>query len=127
MMAIPIRNALFVAMQVAVAAAQGQTAIPAGGEAQWKTRTLASGELHEECLNLKATDRLNYAFVAQHKLDFNIHFTRAEVMHFLLKKSAVRRAEAVFRPVLARDYCMRWSNPGERAVEFRYRFSVRPG
>jgi hypothetical protein len=100
---------------------------PRAAELQWKIHLLPAGELHEECLSLQAADRLIYAFVAQDRLDFNIHFTRAEVMHFLVKKSGVRRAEAVFRPVLARDYCMMWSNPGERALEFRYRFSVRPG
>jgi hypothetical protein len=110
---------LLMALAMPVAAAAGGV-----DSAPWQARTLRSGELHQECVSVSATDTLDYAFAADHKIDFNINLVSGNIMRFVVKKSSVESAAAVFRPGLKRDYCMMWSNPGEQTVEFRYRFAI---
>jgi hypothetical protein len=83
-------------------------------------------ELHEECVELKPGDRLEYTFESTEPVDFNIHYHdgNAVVMPVVREKS---RADAgVYAPPVAHHYCLMWE-AGAAGAAIDYQVRLRPG
>lgn len=93
------------------------------GEAT-KSKMLAAGKVHEECLNLNQTQRLNYSFNAKSGLDFNIHYHVGQNVHYPVKQRGHKRYHGIFRPDGKRTYCLMWTNRTRNAVLINYELSA---
>ena len=110
-----------------IAAAQlfATTAFAQDEKPAWIDKSLASKAIHEECMALKTGDRLEYAFDAHDKLDFNIHYHLGDTVHFPVQSFGARHDEGAFVAAADQGYCLMWSNAGAETVELRYRFLLR--
>jgi hypothetical protein len=95
-------NLLIPALAVATTAALGPFGldVPARG-------------FNEHCLQLGAGERIRYQFRANGEVDFNIHYHRGSDVHYPVKTSASRSADATFTAPHADTYCLMW----ERKVD----------
>lgn len=70
----------------------------------------------EHCLKLEAGERIRYRFRATGEVDFNIHYHRGKDVHYPVRTSASLKADSVFTPPDADDYCLMWERKGDGAV-----------
>jgi hypothetical protein len=70
----------------------------------------------EHCVRLDAGEHIRYRFSANGEMDFNIHYHRGSVVHYPVKATASRSADATFTAPHADTYCLMWERKGEGAV-----------
>ena len=70
----------------------------------------------EHCIRLDAGERIQYRFGANGEVDFNIHYHRGSEVHYPVKATASRSADATFTAPHADTYCLMWERKGEGAV-----------
>lgn len=68
---------------------------------------------NEHCIRLDAGERIRYRFRANGEVDFNIHYHRGSEVHYPVKTSASRSADAMFTAPHADTFCLMW----ERKVD----------
>jgi hypothetical protein len=111
-------------LPLAFSAALARADEQGGAAGRWISQDLPAGKIHEACMKLGRNDRLEYAFDAGGEVDFNIHYHSGNIVSFPVRLRAAKQDATVFEPGIARDYCLMWTNPGDRPVEIRYRFHV---
>jgi hypothetical protein len=90
-----------------------------------KGKEIAPYEWHEECLHMKAGDRVEYAYESTRPVDFNLHYREgAAVIMPVVKDKSVADA-GVFKTPNAEDYCLMWEAGVEGAI-IDYRIRLRP-
>ena len=109
------------ALSVLVAAPAVAQAAAAGPYS--KTIELAAREVHEECIELAAGQRLAYAYSARSTVPFNIHYHVGDKIAYPVRKNA-RHVRAVYVPHRAQGYCMMWTNPRAKPLALEYSFEV---
>lgn len=70
----------------------------------------------EHCLKLEAGERIRYRFHATGDVDFNIHYHRGNDVHYPVRSSAIKTADATFSAPQADDYCLMWERKSAGAV-----------
>lgn len=83
-------------------------------------KTIPPGKIHEECMELKPSQKLVYSFEANGSLDFNIHFHVGDAVEYPVKKDKIKKHNDVFRPTLKQDYCLMWTNKSKAPVILKY-------
>jgi len=71
--------------------------------------TLPPGEVHEECMTLKAGDRRTYEWKSDTPVDFNIHYHHEPKVFFPVKKDGVKGGHGRFVPKSTEGYCWMWT------------------
>ena len=71
---------------------------------------------NEHCVKLDAGERVRYRYSASGEMDFNIHYHRGSEVHYPVKSTASRAADATFTAPHADTYCLMWERKGEGAV-----------
>jgi len=114
------------ALGLAVAAApcaRAQDAQPeAAGQpeaAKVVTKTLVRSEAQKECFKLVNAQVLYYRFNADGPLDFKLsHQEDKEIVH--IARTRVEDAAGNFVAKKTSDYCLVWTNAGERSATLHY-------
>ena len=107
---------LAAAMAVPCASAQqdGQPEAP-----KVVTKTLVKSEAQKECFKLVNAQVLYYRFNADGPLDFKLsHQEDKEIVH--IARTRVEDAAGNFVAKKTSDYCLVWTNAGERAATLHY-------
>ena len=82
-------------------------------------------EVHEECVELKPGDRLDYTFESTAPVDFNIHYHEGSAVAMPVVREKSRGDAGVFAPPLAHHYCLMWE-AGAAGALIDYRMRLRP-
>lgn len=86
---------------------------------------LAPYAMHEECVELKPGDRLDYTFESNEPVDFNIHYHEGNAVAMPIVREKSRGDAGVFAPPLAHHYCLMWE-AGAASALIDYRIRLRP-
>lgn len=81
--------------------------------------------VHEECVELKPGDRLDYTFDSNKPVDFNIHYHEGNAVAMPVVREKSRGDAGVFAPPLAHHYCLMWE-AGAAGALLDYRMRLRP-
>ena len=84
---------------------------------------LGGRDVHEECVELAAGQRLSYSYRAPSAVQFNIHYHAGNAVAYPVRKNA-REVRSSYVPHKARGYCMMWANPRAKPVALEYSFVV---
>ena len=87
---------------------------------------LPSYQIHEECLALKAGDRVEFTFESTDPVDFNIHYHEGDAVVIPLSREKAREYAGVYAATLAHDYCLMWE-AGAAGAMLDYRIRYKPG
>jgi hypothetical protein len=82
-------------------------------------------ETHEQCAHLAPNDRLEYAFEATERVNFDIRYREGGAVVAPIARESVRADAGVFIAQIARDYCLVWEAGGAGAL-LDYRLRLRP-
>ncbi len=83
------------------------------------TKTLVKSEAQKECFKLVNAQVLYYRFNSDGPLDFKLsHQEDKEIIH--IARSRVEDAAGNFVAKKTSDYCMVWTNAGERSATLHY-------
>jgi hypothetical protein len=91
--------------------------LPDGVKEQHQTVYISPGQYHEECVELYPDQVLNYLFIANKALDFNIHYHSMEGRKYAVQKEGIKSFsgklvvnEMKFYSKDQESFCMIWSN-----------------
>ncbi len=83
------------------------------------TKTLVKSEAQKECFKLAGTQVLYYRFNSDGPLDFKLsHQEEKEVVH--VARTRIADAAGNFVAKKTSDYCLVWTNVGERSATLHY-------
>ena len=82
-------------------------------------------ELHEECLQLKRGDRVEFAFESTEPVDFNFHYHEGNTIVMPLVREKSRADAGLFAAQIAHDYCLMWE-AGAAGALIDYRIRLKP-
>lgn len=83
--------------------------------------TLRGGAFDELCVHLGAGESVRYAFDADARLDFNIHWHRGNDVLYPVKRDGVARLGGRFTADASQIYCLMWTHRGRTDVSLRAR------
>ncbi|HLX22935.1 MAG TPA: hypothetical protein VKR38_06275 [Usitatibacter sp.] len=72
--------------------------------------TLPAGDVHEECMTLKAGEKRSYEWKSDVPVDFNIHYHHEPRVFYPVKKDRVKSAQGTFAPKSEEGYCWMWTS-----------------
>ena len=87
------------------------------------TTTLVSAGAHKECFSLSMQQKLRYWYRADSAVNFNIQYVEGKETHYPLKKDHAAIGSGTFRPKLAEDYCVVWTNIAKRPVTLTFEYA----
>ena len=70
---------------------------------------LEPGQVHEECMKLKAGQGKKFEWTADKAVDFNVHYHKGDAAHYPFKANNRKAAKARFTADHADDYCWMWT------------------
>lgn len=83
------------------------------------TKTLVKSEAHKECFKLAGTQVLYYRFNSDGLVDFKLsHQEDKEIVD--LSRTRIAEAAGNFVAKKTSDYCLVWTNVGERSATLHY-------
>ena len=85
------------------------TALPEDSVPRKVAVTMPAGEIHEECMNLKAGEKRSYEWKSDVPVDFNVHYHHEPKVFFPVKKDAVTADRGTFVAKSAEGYCWMWT------------------
>ncbi len=89
---------------------------------------IAPYEVHEECADLVAGDRLDFRFEAKAPVAFQIHYREGITFVSPVSRDDVQEFAGVFQAQIDRRYCLRWEAGQQGAlVDYRIRLLRGPG
>ncbi len=86
--------------------------------------TIIAGKIEEPCFAMALADRLEWEFSSDAPLDFNLHYHQEDAIFFPVDKKNLDQDQDVFIATGSRQYCMMWTNRGERPSGLRYRYRL---
>ena len=110
----------------------GSCASLTGTETPEPDVVIAPGRGHEECLEVDASQIMDYSFSASAPVAFNVHYHVSEVV-YPVKGEAVRAWQGVFDPTSIPNYeiekppffCLKWNNTGDKPVKLYFDIALR--
>lgn len=107
-----------VAVAIGAGAALAQDTQP-GAAPKVVTKTLVSSEAQKECFKLVSSQVLYYRFNSDAPVDFKLsHQEEKEIVH--ITRSRVADGAGNFVSKKTSDYCLVWTNTGERSATLHY-------
>lgn len=73
-------------------------------------------ELHEDCAKMSPGDVLDYHFVTQRPVAFNIHYHEGKSVVLPVSRENVTTDSGTFQPLAAHEYCLMWEAGREGAI-----------
>jgi hypothetical protein len=96
--------------------------------AQWpktvRGASIAAYAIHEDCLQLRAGERLDYEFTTNNPVDFNIHYHEGRTVLMPIVHDKSEHASGVYVPAIPQDYCLMWE-AGAAGALLDYRINLR--
>jgi hypothetical protein len=86
------------------------------GEKGSLEEVMAAGDVYELCLVLEAGQQLDYAFTATQALAFNLHYHAEREVLYPVPEYRTLNRKAVFVAESEQEYCLMWTNEGEKKV-----------
>lgn len=84
---------------------------------------VAPYEIHEECGELAAGDRIDYRFEAQAPVSFQIYYKDGITFVAPVSRTDIREFSGVFRATSGRRYCVQWE-AGQQGAVLHYRLRL---
>jgi len=84
---------------------------------------VAPYEIHEECAQLVAGDRIDFRFEAQAPVSFHIYYKDGITFVSPVSRSDIREYSGVFRATSDRRYCLQWE-AGRQGALLDYRLRL---
>ncbi len=97
--------------------AMPQAALPA----DTRSVVLEPKKIHEECIELKSGEKLDYSFTSPQPVDFNIHYHKRDVVNYPVKRDSVKSSQDIFEAASDQEYCWMWTNSSTEPVTLVYR------
>jgi hypothetical protein len=85
------------------------------------TVSLAPFEFRERCFELMAKEGIEYEFVADMPVEFDIHFHDGFTVRYAVKRTAKSMRTTRFVADDNRSYCLRWFNKSLKKTTIKYR------
>jgi hypothetical protein len=82
-------------------------------------RRVEAGKVLEVCGPLPAGRAVDWQFVADQALAFNIHHHVGKKVEYAERRQRIKSMTARFAPTEAADYCWMWTAPKEQAVQLQ--------
>jgi hypothetical protein len=83
---------------------------------------IAPFEIHEECVQLAPSDRLDFRFEAQRPVTFEIYYKDGITFIAPVSRGDVTEFSGIFAPPFERRYCLQWEAGREGAIiDYRIR------
>jgi hypothetical protein len=79
-------------------------------------RSIAPGQVLELCGPLSKGQGVDWQFVADHPLAFNIHHHIGKQIQYAERRTRTKSLTSRFVPEQATDYCWMWTAPAQQAV-----------
>lgn len=99
---------LVLAMALPLAGCATQPSIMPGKILEVKAHPLPPYQMHEECAELLAGDRLEYSYDARAPLDFNIHYHEGKAVIMPLSRDKLKSDRGEFKVLIEQEYCLMW-------------------
>jgi hypothetical protein len=93
---------------------------------QWKVvkaHALAPSGIHEECVDLEARERIEYAFASGAPVAFNIHYHEGNAVIQPISRDGTREERGELEARVPQTYCLMWE-AGREATTLDYRFRL---
>ena len=97
---------------------------PAGEPKVVKDLDIAPYSLHEECMHLNVGDHVDYDFISNYPVDFNVHYHDGNAILLPVSREKVYSDSGRFAPIIDHDYCLMWET-GLAGALLDYRVAVR--
>ena len=79
--------------------------------------------IHEECVEMRPGDRLEYTFEATMPLAFNIHYHEGKAVVMPISRDSTRTEAGIYAPSIPQTYCLMWEAGREgNMLDYRVRF-----
>jgi hypothetical protein len=82
-------------------------------------RRIEPGQVLEVCGPLAAGQAVDWQFVADQALAFNIHHHIGKQVQYMERRSRTKSLTMRFKPTEAADYCWMWKAPKDQAVQLQ--------
>lgn len=82
-------------------------------------RRIEAGKVLEVCGPLAAGQAVDWQFVADRALAFNIHHHVGKKVEYAVRRQRSKSMTSRFTPAAAADYCWMWTAPKEQAVQMQ--------
>ncbi len=100
----------------------GETVVPDVPKAA-REFAIAPYEIHEECADMAAGDRLDYRFEAQAPVSFHLYYREGLAFVSPVSRDGVQEFGGVFVAKTGRRYCLQWE-AGQRGALIDYRLRL---
>jgi hypothetical protein len=94
------------------------------GEHVEHSAALGAGDIEEPCFTMAATDRLEFEFVSNAELDFNLHYHEQGEVHFPVDIKQILKEEGIYIAPRQRTYCLMWTNSGVAQLDLNYQYQI---
>ena len=85
-----------------------------------------SGDVYEDCFDLKAGQSMDYEFTADGEMRYNLHWHNdANVVEYAVKKIGVTSDKGTFVSEKDEYYCLMWRNTGDMPVSLAFSCVIR--
>ncbi|HWR58958.1 MAG TPA: hypothetical protein VN328_08740 [Thermodesulfovibrionales bacterium] len=88
------------------------------------TEILKPSGVHEDCMELRPGETLDYFFEASGPLDFNIHCHEDNDIIYAVSRDACRTDRGKYLCEKQQYYCLMWTNPGPKPATLQYEWRV---
>lgn len=88
--------------------------------------TVGGNGVFEDCLPLTAGDTLEYEFLSDAELAFDVHFHVGDTTVYPVRSHAVRAEWQRLTTRVSQLYCLLWENRAEHPVQLRFTYRVVP-
>ncbi len=79
---------------------------------------------HEECFAVQANQEIDFAFITDGDVDFNLHYHVGRDIYYPVKEEDINRYKGVYTPEKKQIYCLMWTNYGEDSIPLTYYYTV---
>ena len=84
-------------------------------------------DIRQDCVSLTVGDRIDYAFNATEPVRFIIRYRDGNARVAPVVREGMRADSGIFRPLLAREYCLVWeAGPAGAVLEYRIELHAAP-
>jgi hypothetical protein len=84
-------------------------------------------DIRQDCVSLAVGDRIDYTFSATEPIRFIIRYHDGNARVAPVVREGTRADNGIFRPLLAREYCLVWeAGPAAALVDYRIELHAAP-
>ena len=111
--------------QIAILIICSSMFFPASARERTDSISVKPDEVHQICLPLEFSRKLDYAFMSSRDLAFNIHYFNGDNMTYATPEKSTHDHAELFTAMEDREHCMMWKNNNDRSVKLNVIYNVR--